>query len=461
MVTPREVLAQCREKSVRAVDLWFTDLPGRWQRFTLPVQQLDEDLFEQGFAGASSHLGIAEAESEGMVLFVPQPDTAFIDPTASQPTLGLVCSITTPYTGEESPWDARHVAMRAVSYLAVAGGAQGVDVGWSLDYYLFRAGRGVPRRWPATLVRDDLSQLGFEALGYDAEATEATESVALSQADAVSMRHQLAQAMAVCRFPLAVQHSLSCAAGQSHLDVLPQPLVRAADGVMVVKHFARQLARAQGLQATFMPQPLFGSCGSGWGVQLAIRDHDRAVFAGSGYAGLSDTALYAIGGLLRHAPSLAAFTNPSTNSFRRLASHPLIGGYSQRPQAMVHVPNYQASPAAKRIVYRVPDATANPYLALAAMVMAMADGIQNKISPGKPVEQTEGAGNGGQARPVTLPADLNSALEALSADHDYLLRGEAFSTELVQAWIRHKQSVDVTPLRSRPHPHEYSLYFDC
>lgn len=457
-MTPREVLALCREKGVRAVDLWLTTFAGRWRSIRLPVQRLDEQLFEQGFAAEDSMLGMVEPGG-GSVLLMPQPETAFVDPSASTAALGLICNVAEPVTSEDYAADPRGVLQRAANYLEGSGVADAAQVAVTLEFYLVG---DVPNRLRSAVAAGE-QQAAAEgvpaAIEPDGARRPGEDTARRVSADAAKIRARLMDHLFDCGFPVSSQQEIDGGAGHSRVELAAQPLRRAADAIQLCKHLTRQLARAEGWAATMMPRPFSALAPSGMPLRVALlRDH-RPVFSGSDYAGLSDAGLHALGGLLRHTPALMALINPSTNSYKRLAL-PLEDGYSQRAGGICRVPVPQASPGGQSIDFLLPDAASNPYLAIAAVVLAVLEGVQDKIGPGQPWET-------GPPRPATgqrgsrLPLDLDSALDALDQDSGFLLRGEVFDESLVGRWITWKRQTEARALLGRPHPYEYTLYFDC
>jgi glutamine synthetase len=455
-MTPREVLALCREKGVRAVDLRLTSVAGRWLPITLPVQRLDEELLEQGLAADASVVGAPSDVAHPGVMVMPQTETAVVDPS-SVATLMLMCNLAEPITGEDFAWDSRGVLARAANYLEGSGVADQAVVSLGLEFYLFRSVR------PSTAgvaPAEELGPVPWETPGAAAEpaAEVMPPTQVMSRSDSTVIRGRIMQHLQECGYPLDSQRP-GRAAGQHRLELAPLPLRRAGDAVQLTKHLTRQAAQAHGAVATFMPLPLYNFAPSGMSVQLGLVRDQRRVLAGSGYGGLSESGLHAIGGLLRHAPALMALTAASTNSFRRLVE-PLADGYSRHSGGLCRVPTPQAGRPGPGVEFALPDGSSNPYLALAAILMAVIDGVQNKMSPGEPIES-----NG--ERPLVgrrggrLPTHLEAALASLQQDHEFLLRGDVFSPALLEAWSQLKRHSEADCLVGRPHPYEYTLYFDC
>lgn len=469
-MTPKEVIAFCREKGVKSVDLRFMDFPGVWQHFTIPVTALTEDVFEDGLGFDGSSIRGWQRINESDMLVLPQPDTAALDPFAEIPTLMMICNIQDPVTREDYSRDPRNVARKAVNYLKSLGIADTCYVGPEVEFFVFDDIRydqtshcgyyfvdSVEGEW--NRGRDEKPNLGYKLRhkeGY----------FPVPPADQMfNIRNEMMQLMIECGVPVEAQHHEVATAGQSEIDLRFDELVTMADRVMVYKYIVKNVARRHNKVAVFMPKPIFGDNGSGMHTHLSLWKKGQPLFAGSGYAGLSDIALYAIGGLLKHAPALCAFTNPTTNSYKRLVpgyEAPVNLAYSQRNRsAAIRIPMYSANPKAKRIEFRCPDPSCNPYLAFAAMLMAMIDGIQNKIHPGDPLDKDiyDLPPEELQNIPKT-PGSLEEALNALRNDHEFLLRGDVFTPDVIDTWIWYKMTNEVDAIRLRPHPYEFCLYAD-
>jgi glutamine synthetase len=469
-MTPREVLALCREKDVKAVDLRFMDFPGLWQHFTIPVGRLDEDVFEDGLGFDGSSIRGWQAINESDMLVVPQPDTAFLDPFAQLPTLVMICNVQDPITREDYSRDPRNVARKAMNYLHSTGIADTCFIGPEAEFFVFddvrydqTANEGyyyvdsVEGQW--NRGRSEGPNLGHK-LRYKEGYFPVPPSDHL-----MDLRNEMMQTMIDCGLEVEAQHHEVATGGQCEIDMKYAPLVRMADQVMMYKYIAKNVARKYNRTVTFMPKPLYGDNGSGMHTHFSLWKNEEPLFAGSGYAGLSETALHAIGGILRHAPALLALTNPTTNSYKRLVpgyEAPVNLAYSQRNRsAAVRIPMYSPSPKSKRIEFRCPDPSCNPYLAFSAILMAAIDGIQNKLNPGPPLDKDiydlppEELAN----VPKT-PSSLADALTALDRDHEFLLRGDVFTADVIKTWISYKRKNDVDALRLRPHPYEFCLYYD-
>jgi glutamine synthetase len=469
-MTPREVLALCREKDVKAVDFRFMDFPGVWQHLTIPVRRLSEDIFEDGLGFDGSSIRGWQAIHESDMLVVPQAETAFIDPFTTLPTLCMICNIQDPITREDYSRDPRNVARKAENYLKSTGIADTANFGPEAEFFIFDDIRfdqnaheayyhvdSIEGEW--NRGRDEKPNLGHKLRykeGY----------FPLPPADQMmNIRNEMMQTMIDCGLDVECQHHEVGTAGQSEIDLRFNELVKMADDMALYKYIVKNVAARHNKTATFMPKPIFGDNGSGMHTHMSFWKDDEPLFAGSGYAGLSDMALHAIGGLLRHAPALLAITNPTTNSYKRLVpgyEAPVNLAYSQRNRsAACRIPMASPSPKAKRVEFRCPDPSCNPYLAFAAMTMAAIDGIQNKISPGDPLDKNiydlepEEASNVAQA-----PGSLDDALNALADDHEFLLRGDVCTRDVISTWIAYKRKQEVDAIRVRPHPYEFCLYYD-
>jgi glutamine synthetase len=469
-VTPKELLALCREKDVKAVDLRFMDFPGLWQHFTIPVNKLDEDVFEDGLGFDGSSIRGWQAINESDMLVLPQPDTAFIDPFTPITTLCIICNIQDPITREDYSRDPRNVARKAANYLKSTGIADTAYLGPEAEFFIFddirfdqKAHQGFyyidsnEGEW--NRGRDEQPNLGYKLRhkeGY----------FPVPPADQLmDIRNEMMLTMIACGLDVEAQHHEVATAGQSEIDLRFQDLVRMADSLLIYKYIIKNVARKHGKTVTFMPKPLFGDNGSGMHCHVSLWKGGEPLFAGSGYAGLSDMAMHAIGGLIRHAPSILAFACPTTNSYKRLVpgyEAPVNLAYSQRNRsAACRIPMYSPSRKAKRIEFRCPDPSCNPYLAFSAIVMAALDGIQNKINPGEPLDKDiyDLPPEELAAVPKT-PGSLEEALNALERDHEYLLRGDVFTEDVIKTWIGYKRINEVDAMRLRPHPYEFCLYYD-
>jgi glutamine synthetase len=469
-VTPQEVLALCREKDVKAVDLRFMDFPGLWQHFTIPVNKLQADVFEDGLGFDGSSIRGWQAINESDMLIVPQPETAFLDPFTELPTLVMICNIQDPITREDYSRDPRNVARKAVNYLKSTGIADTCYIGPEAEFFIFDDVRFDQRAHEGYYHLDSIEaewNRGREEhpnLGYKLRHKEGYFPV--PPADSLmDIRNEMMQTMIDCGIDVEAQHHEVATGGQCEIDLRFQSLVKMADYMLMYKYIIKNVALRHGKTVTFMPKPLFGDNGSGMHSHISLWKGDKPLFAGGGYAGLSDMAMYGIGGLLKHAPAILGFTNPTTNSYKRLVpgfEAPVNLAYSQRNRsASVRIPMYSPSPKAKRLEFRCPDPSCNPYLAFAAMLMAVIDGIQNKIHPGEPLDKDIYDLEPEElAKVPKTPGSLDEALAALQTDHEFLLRGDVFTEDVISTWIWYKSKNEVDAMRLRPHPYEFCLYYD-
>ncbi|MCO6458696.1 MAG: type I glutamate--ammonia ligase [Pirellulaceae bacterium] len=469
-MTPKEVLALCREKAVKAVDLRFMDFPGLWQHTTIPVKHLTEDVFEDGLGFDGSSIRGWQAINESDMLIVPQPDTAFLDPFTELPTLVMICNIQDPITREDYSRDPRNVARKAVNYLRSTGIADTAFFGPEAEFFIFddvrfdqRAQYGfyyldsIEGEW--NRGRDERPNLGNKIRhkeGY----------FPVPPADQMmDIRNEMMQTMIDCGMDVECQHHEVSTAGQAEIDLRFNEMVKMADMMLMYKYIIKNVARKRGKTVTFMPKPLFSDNGSGMHTHVSLWKDGEPLFAGSGYAGMSEMALNAIGGLLKHAPSILAFSNPTTNSYKRLVpgfEAPVNLAYSQRNRsASCRIPMYSPSPKSKRVEFRCPDPSCNPYLAFAAILMGVIDGIQNKIDPGAPLDKDIYDLPPEEAAVVPkTPGSLDEALSALEKNHEFLLRGDVFTADVIETWIEYKRKNEVDPMRLRPHPWEFCMYYD-
>jgi len=468
--SPTDVLKFCKDEGVKYVDLKFMDFPGLWQHFSVPISELDESIFEDGLGfDGSSIRGWKSIENSDM-LVVPDPTTAMIDPFCDIPTLSLICDIEDPITRERYNRDPRNIAKNVTEYLKSTGIGDTCFMGPEAEFFIFdnvkyeyTANKGsffidsIEGIWNS--ARDENPNLGYKIHhkgGY----------FPVPPIDSLqNLRAEMAEVMIRCGLEVECQHHEVATAGQAEIDLKFNKLLNIADDLVLYKYIIKNVAYLNGKTVTFMPKPLFGDNGTGMHTHQSIWKDGKPLFAGDKYSGLSEMALYYIGGILKHSKALNAFTNPSTNSYKRLVpgyEAPVNLAYSSRNRsASIRIPQYSQSPKAKRIEVRYPDPSCNPYLAFSAMLMAGLDGIQNKIHPGEPLDK-----NIYDLPPeelVNVPSvcgSLQEALDSLEADHDFLLKGDVFSKDLIDAWINYKTINEVDAVRLRPHPYEYMLYFD-
>jgi glutamine synthetase len=469
-VTPADVLKRCKDNKIKAVDLRFMDFPGLWQHFTIPVSKLNEDVFEHGLGFDGSSIRGWQAINESDMLVVPQADTAFEDPFTALPTLVLLCNIQDPITGEDYSRDPRNVARKSVNYLQSTGIADTAFIGPEAEFFIFDDVRFDQNAHEGYFHLDSIEgqwNRGRDEgpnLGYKLRHKEGYFPVPPSD-QMMDIRNEMMQVMIDAGLNVECQHHEVGTAGQSEIDLRFDELVKMSDSLLLFKYIIKNVARRHGKTATFMPKPIFGDNGSGMHTHISLWKRDKPLFAGGGYAGLSDVALYAMGGILRHAPALLAFTNPTTNSYKRLVpgyEAPVNLAYSQRNRsAACRIPMYSPSPKSKRIEFRCPDGSSNPYLAFSALLMAVIDGIQNKIHPGEPLDKDIYDLPPEEAAEIPkTPSSLAESLTALERDHQFLLKGDVFTPDVIKTWIGYKRENEVDALRLRPHPYEFCLYYD-
>src|SRR5881392_394677 len=469
MSTPKQVIEMARKAGAKMVDLKFVDTFGTWQHFTLPFGELNEEAFSEGLGfDGSSIRGWKSIEASDM-LAMPDPDTAFIDPFMADATLSLTCTIAETGTKEAYTRDPRGIAQRAEKYLQSTGIADTAVFGPEAEFFIFDYVRfdarpngtfysvdGAEAIWNSG--REEMPNLGYKIRhkeGYFPVAPADTQQ---------DIRTEMCLVMEKLGIQVERQHHEVATAGQAEIDYRFDTLVRAADAMMVYKYVIKNVAKKHGKTATFMPKPLFGDNGSGMHTHQSLWKKNKPLFAGNEYAGLSQMALYYIGGILKHAKALCAICNPTTNSYKRLVpgyEAPVNLAYSARNRsAAIRIPTFSESPKAKRIEYRPPDPAANPYLAFAAMLLAGLDGIQNKIEPGEPLDKNIYELPPEELKKVpNVPGSLGEALDCLEKDHDFLLKGDVFTDDFLEMWVTHKRK-EHDALRLRPHPYEFFLYYD-
>ncbi|HEY3181958.1 MAG TPA: type I glutamate--ammonia ligase [Gaiellaceae bacterium] len=462
---PSTALEWGRDVEAKMVDLKFTDLLGSWQHMTLPLSAFDESAFDDGLGFDGSSIRGWQGISESDMLLMPQADTAILDPFAETPTLSLLCEVVDPLTREPYAKDPRRVAKRAEEHLRSTGIADTAYFGPECEFFVFDSVSYELADHRSHYEVDSAEghwNSGKPGLGYTVRPKEGYFPPAPH--DTLSdMRTEMVLTLERLGIPCEFHHHEVASGGQCEIDLRFQTLTRMADQVMAYKYVVKNVARRHGKTATFMPKPIFGDNGSGMHCHQSLWKEGTPLMADkSGYAGLSQLARSYIGGLLAHAPALLAFCAPTTNSYRRLVpgyEAPVNLVYSQRNRsACIRIPMYSDSPKAKRIEFRCPDPTANPYLAFAAMTLAGLDGIQRGLDAGAPADFDlfEEAGHD----IPQVPGSLSETLDALEADHDFLLAGGVFGEDLIRTWIAWKRENEVDVVRLRPHPAEFGLYFD-
>ncbi|MET0228269.1 MAG: type I glutamate--ammonia ligase [Actinomycetes bacterium] len=470
--SPGDVLNLIRDNEVQIVDLRFADLPGLMQHFSVPAHELTEESFDEGFGfDGSSIRGFQEIQESDMIL-VPDPGTAVLDPFRTHPTLILNCFVKDPITGESYSRDPRHVAAKAERYLEGSGIAQFSYWGPEAEFYIFDSVRFDQNQHSSYYYVDAVegawnsgAEEGGRNLGYKPRYKEGYFPVPPTD-HYQDLRSEMALGLEAAGIPVEVQHHEVGTAGQAEIDIRFGTLLETADRLMLFKYIIKNTALKHGKTVTFMPKPIFQDNGSGMHTHQSLwTDGVPLFYDEAGYAGLSDLGRWYIGGLLAHAPALTAFTNPTTNSYRRLVpgyEAPVNLVYSQRNRsAAARIPLYSRSPKAKRVEFRVPDPSCNPYLAFAAMLMAGLDGVRNKIEPPAPLDKDlYDLPPEELAEIPQVPGSLDDALAALEADHEFLLEGGVFTQDVIGTWIEYKRLHELDAVRLRPHPHEFELYYD-
>jgi glutamine synthetase len=472
VATPKDTLKLIADSGAAVVDLRFCDLPGLMQHFSMPAHEFTEEGFTDGYGfDGSSIRGFQEIQESDMLL-VPDPDSAVVDAFREHPTVNINCFVKDPVTGEWYTRDPRNVARKAEAYLKETGLADISYWGPEPEFYILDSIRFDQNQYSGYYYVDAIE--GIWNSGKDEPGGNKGHKPRYKEGyfpvppmdHYQDIRTEMMLKLIEAGVNVEVQHHEVGTAGQAEIDMGFGPLLTQADRVMLLKYVVKNVAAQRGKTATFMPKPIFQDNGSGMHVHQSLwKDGKNTFFDDTGYAQLSENARYYAGGLLQHAPAVLAFAAPTTNSYRRLVpgyEAPVNLVYSQRNRsACVRIPLYSRSEKAKRLEFRPPDPSANPYLAFSAMLMAGIDGIVNKIDPGDAVDKNiydlppeEAAGI------PTVPSSLEEALRALEDDHDFLLRGDVFTEDVVQSWLEYKWQKEVDEIRLRPHPWEFMLYSD-
>ncbi len=468
--TAADVVALAKSTGVKMVDWKFCDLPGQWQHFSIPVGELEEDMFTEGLGFDGSSIRGFQKIHESDMLLMPDPTTAIVDPACRIPTLSVLCNVANP--ADRSPYtrDPRYVAQKAEAYLTKSGIATTSYWGPEAEFFIFNSIRFDQTSHSGYYFIDadeGIWNSGAEGknLGYRPRTKEGYFPVPPTD-KLQDLRSEMVLKMIESGLQVEVQHHEVATAGQAEIDLRFNTLVKMADSLLLYKYIIKNVAYQNGYTATFMPKPLFGDNGSGMHVHQSLwKDGTNLFWDLKGYAGLSETARHYIGGLLAHAPALLAICAPTTNSYRRLVpgyEAPVNLMYSQRNRsAAVRIPVYSQSPKAKRIEFRCPDPTANPYLAFAALLMAGLDGVKKKIEPPTPIDRDLYELEPSEARHIkSTPGSLHEVLDALEADHAFLLEGDVFTPDLIETWIEYKREREAQQVALRPHPYEFHLYYD-
>jgi len=469
-MTPQEVLSMIKETGAKMVDLRFMDFPGLWQHFSVPVSELDESSFEDGFGFDGSSIRGWQPINASDMLVIPDPATAKIDPFYQETTLTLICNIVDPITRESYTRDPRYIAQKAEAYLKSTGIGDTAFIGPEAEFFIFDNIRYESGRNRAFYELDSVEatwNTGREEcpnLGYKPRHKEGYFPVPPTD-KFQDMRTEMTLVLESLGIDIEAQHHEVATAGQAEIDMRFKPLLEMSDQLMWFKYVLKNVAYKHGHSVTFMPKPIFEDNGTGMHTHISIWKDGNPLFAGDKYAGVSQEALYAIGGILKHARAVCAFSNPTTNSYKRLVpgfEAPVNLAYSSRNRsAAVRIPMYSSSPKAKRLEFRTPDPSCNGYLAFSALLMAAIDGIENKIDPGDPLDKDiYGLPKEELAKIPSAPGSLDEALAALKEDSAFLLKGDVFTQDAIDMWIDYKTENEVDQVRLRPHPHEFFLYYD-
>ncbi len=466
---PKKVLDFVKEHNVQVLDLRFTDLPGLWHHVSYPIAMLSESSFEEGFGMDGSSIRGWAAIHESDMLLIPDANKYMLDPFTEVPTMVMVCDVIDPVTKQRYDRDPRYIAKKAEMFLLSTGLADTAYFGAEAEFFIFDNVRfdqnehegfyfidAEEGRWNSGRVENNL--------GYRPRYKEGYFPVAPTD-HYQDLRTEMTMTMQNCGLVVECHHHEVATGGQTEIDLKFDSLIRSADAMMLYRYIVKNVANQYGKTVTFMPKPLFQDNGSGMHTHQSLWKDGKPLFAGDGYAGLSQMALWYIGGLIKHGPALSAIIAPTTNSYKRLVpgfEAPVNLAYSRRNRsAACRIPMYSASPNAKRVEFRPPDPSCNPYLAFSAMLMAGLDGIENKIDPGQPLDKDiYDLGPEELAKVPSMPGSLESALDALARDNQFLLRGDVFTEEMLNTYIDYKREKEVNALRLRPHPYEFQMYYD-
>jgi glutamine synthetase len=466
---PKAVLDFVKEHNVQMLDLRFTDIPGLWHHVSFPIGQLKESSFEEGFGMDGSSIRGWAAIHESDMLLIPDASRYILDPFTEAPTLVMVCDVIDPVTKQRYDRDPRYIARKAEMYLASTGHADTAYFGAEAEFFIFDNVRfdqnehegyyfvdAEEGRWNSGRAEGNLGYRPRYKEGYfPVPPTDHYQD----------LRTEMALTMQNCGLEVECHHHEVATGGQTEIDLKFDSLIRSADAMMLYKYIARNVANQYGKTVTFMPKPLFQDNGSGMHTHQSLWKGGKPLFAGDGYAGLSQLALWYIGGLIKHGPALSAIIAPTTNSYKRLVpgfEAPVNLAYSRRNRsAACRIPMYSASPKAKRVEFRPPDPSCNPYLGFSAMLMAGLDGIENKLDPGQPLDKDiYDLGPEELAKVPSMPGSLDSALDSLAKDYQFLLKGDVFTEEMLNTFIDYKREKEVNAMRLRPHPYEFQMYYD-
>lgn len=470
-MNPRELLQFVSDEGIKMIDMRFVDLPGLWQHFSISANEMEEEMFEEGLGfDGSSIRGFQEIQESDMIL-IPDASTAFKDPFTAVPTLNIICNVKDPVTLQSYTRDPRHIAQKAENYLKSTGIGDTAYFGPEPEFFVLddiRFDQSYNYGYYYVDSKEGFWNSGKEEnpnLGYKPRYKEGYFPV--PPMDSLQdIRSEMVLLLEEIGVQVEVHHHEVGTAGQCEIDMRFDTLTSMADKFLKYKYIIKNVGRRHGKTVTLMPKPIFQDNGSGMHIHTSIWKAGKNVFyEPGGYADLSKTAVYYIGGILKHTPALLGFCAPTTNSYRRLVpgyEAPINLIYSQRNRsAAVRIPAYSRSEKAKRVETRFPDPSCNGYLAFAALLMAGLDGVQNKITPPDPIDKDlYDLAPADAANVKSTPGNLEDVLNALEEDHDFLLKGDVFTKDVIQTWIDYKRTREVDPMRLRPHPHEFALYFD-
>lgn len=467
----KAVLDLIKQRNIQVVDVKFCDLPGTWQHFSIPASTLDEAMVNEGLGFDGSSIRGFQAINESDMLLMPDLATAFVDPVLASPTLSLTCDVYDPLTMKPYTRDPRFIAFKAEEYLRTTGIATTSCWGPEAEFYIFNSVRFEQNAHEGYYHID--SDEGIWNSGADGKANLGHRPrhkegyFPVPPTDRLQdVRSTIMLAMLEAGVPIEVQHHEVGTAGQAEIDFRFGTLVQTADRLMLYKYIVKNVCYGHGLTATFMPKPLFGDNGSGMHVHQSLwNDESNLFFDEAGYGLISDLARWYIGGLIAHSPALLALCAPTTNSYRRLVpgfEAPINLIYSQRNRsAICRIPMYSTNPKSKRVEYRAPDPSCNPYLAFSALLLAGLDGIKRKLEPPEPIDEDLYELHGAEKRQIkNTPGSLSEVLTALEQDHEFLLAGDVFTADVIDTWLDLKRSKDVPAIMLRPHPYEFFLYYD-
>ncbi len=469
-MTPQEVVKFAEDNNCKMVDYKFLDFVGIWQHFSTPLAEFSEDTFEEGIGFDGSSIRGWQPIHNSDMLIMPDPTTAKVDPFVKVATLSLICNIIDPITKEGYTRDPRFIAQKAEAYLKSTGLADTAYFGPEPEFFIFDDVRYASTANESFYSVDSVEGVWntgreeFPNLGYKPRHKEGYFPCAPTDS-MIDLRNEMVEVLQSVGMTIEAVHHEVASGGQAEIDMRFDSLLSMGDTLQWFKYIVKNVAMRNGKTVTFMPKPIFGDNGSGMHCHMSLWMKGENLFAGDGYGGLSKMAMYYIGGIMKHAKALCAFTNPSTNSYKRLVAGyeaPVNLAYSNRNRsASLRIP-VTDNPKSKRVEYRTPDPSCNGYLAFAALMMAGLDGIENKIDPGDPLDKDIYGLSPEELKDIpNVAGSLGEALDCLEADHDFLLKGDVFTKDVIEMWVSYKREAEVDAVRMRPCPEEFALYFDC